>query len=222
MNDFDISRDGKQVAFPVTDKSGLSNLWVAPTDHSSSPRHIVSLAIEDDPNFLPDGDLLFRATEGGANFLYQMHADGSDRRKVSAEHIFDFRNASPDGRWAVAHTQATDRTGESPYSVFAFPVQGGSPVRLCTNNCIPMWDAHGEFMYISSHVQADPITYALPIRRDLGLPDLPATIISGTEDLGRLKSAVVIPHIVDEAFSPSLYVYSVESAHRNLYRVLLQ
>jgi Tol biopolymer transport system component len=220
MDDFDVSRDGKQVAFAIADKSGLSNLWVAPTDHRSSPRQIVSSAIEDDPNFLPDGDLLFRATEGGANFLYRMHADGSDRRKVSSDHISDFRNVSLDGRWAVV--QATDRSGESPYSVFAFPVEGGSPVRLCSHDCIPIWDARGEFLYISFHVQYDPNTYALPIQRSSGLPDLPSTMVSRTEDLKKLKSAVVIPHIVDEAFSSSPYVYTVQSTHRNLFRIPLQ
>jgi eukaryotic-like serine/threonine-protein kinase len=220
MDDFDISRDGKQVAFAVADRSGLSNLWVAPTDHRSSPRQIVSSVSEDDPNFLPNGDLLFRAVEEGVNFVYRMHADGSDRRKVSPEHISDFRNVSPDGRWAVA--QATDRSGESPYSMFAFPVEGGSPVRLCSHDCIPIWDARGDFMYIGFHVQTDPNTYALPIQRGSGLPDLPSTMIGGTEDLKKLKSAVVIPHIVDEAFSSSLYVYTVQNTHRNLYRVPLQ
>ena len=71
-------------------------------------------------------------------------------------------------------------------------------------------------------MQADPNSYALPIRRGSGLPDLPSTVISGIEDLKKLKSAVVIPHIVDSAFSPSLYVYTVQSTHRNLYRIQLQ
>jgi hypothetical protein len=71
-------------------------------------------------------------------------------------------------------------------------------------------------------VQADTNTYALPIRRSSGLPDLPSTMIAGTEGLKKLKSAVVIPHIVDEAFSSSLYVYTVQNTHRNLYRIPLQ
>jgi hypothetical protein len=70
--------------------------------------------------------------------------------------------------------------------------------------------------------QGDPISYALPIRRDSGLPDLPSTLIAGIDDLKRLKSVVVIPHIVDSAFSPSLYVYTVPSTYRNLYRIPLQ
>jgi hypothetical protein len=42
------------------------------------------------------------------------------------------------------------------------------------------------------------------------------------DDLKKLKSAAVMPHIVDSAFSPSLYVYTVQSIHHNLYRILLQ
>jgi Tol biopolymer transport system component len=69
VDEFSISRDGKQVAFSMLDSRGLPSVWIAPTDRRSSPRHIVSSAVEDQPNFLPDGDLIFRASEEGANFL---------------------------------------------------------------------------------------------------------------------------------------------------------
>jgi serine/threonine protein kinase/Tol biopolymer transport system component len=220
MDGFSISRDGKQVAFEMVDQSGHSGLWVAPTDHSSSPRHIVSSAVEDSPAFLPDGDLLFRAIEGGANFLYRMHADGSDRRKISPDHIFDFQTLSPDGHWAVV--QAPDRNDGHTYAMFALPVEGGSPIRLCINTCMPTWDARGEFMYMSYLLQGEPNTYALPIRRGTGLPDLPSTLITGIEDLKKMQSAVVIPHIVLSVFSPSLYVYTVQTTHRNLFRIPLR
>jgi len=219
MDDYSVSRDGKQVAFSVGSQSGHSSLWVAPTDHSFSPRHIISSAIEDSPAFLPNGDLLFRAIEGGANFLYRMHPDGTDRRKVNPVQILDLTGVSPDGRWAVVH--APDYGETHAYARFAFPVEGGSPVRMCVNNCIPKWDVRGEFMYISFLQQSDPNSYALPIRRSLGLPDLPSPVLAGTEDLKKLKSAVVFPHIVDAAFSPSLYVYTVKTTHRNLYRIPL-
>jgi hypothetical protein len=34
-----------------------------------------------------------------------------------------------------------------------------------------------------------------------------------------MKSAVVIPHVVNSAFSPSLYTYMVGTTRRNLYRL---
>ena len=51
---------------------------------------------------------------------------------------------------------------------------------------------------------------------------MPSTGIVGIEDLKKAKSAVAIPHIVDSAVSPSLYAYTVQSTHRNLFRILLQ
>jgi eukaryotic-like serine/threonine-protein kinase len=220
MSDYSVSRDGKQVAFAAMDESGRSSLWVAPTDHRSSPLHVVSSAIDDAPFFLPNGDILFRSIEGGTTYLYRMHSDGSDRRKVTPDHILGFNTVSPDGRWAVV--QAPDANAEHTYAKFAIPVEGGSPVRLCVNICFPKWDARGNFMYINFLQQGDPNSYALPVRRASGLPDLPSTVIAGTEDLKKLKSAVVFPHIVGSAFSPSLYVYTVHSNYRNLYRVPLQ
>jgi uncharacterized protein YbaR (Trm112 family) len=84
-------------------------------------------ALEDSPAFLPDGDLLFRAIEGETNFLYRMHADGSDRRKIGSDRIFDFVTLSPDGRWAVV--QAPDPNEAHAYAMLALPVEGGPPVR---------------------------------------------------------------------------------------------
>jgi eukaryotic-like serine/threonine-protein kinase len=220
MDDYSVSRDGKHVAFSMMDESGRSGIWVAATDHRSSPRHIVSSAIEDTPTFLPDGDLVFQAIEGKSNFLYRMHSDGSERRKVSSDHILAFYNVSPLGRWALV--QAPNPSRESPFSVIALPVEGGPPVPLCVNICYPKWDVQGDFMYISFLEQSDPHSYALPIRRDSGLPDLPTTVLAGTEDVKKLKSAVVMPQIVDSAFSRSLYVYTVHSSHRNLFRIPLQ
>jgi hypothetical protein len=76
-------------------------------------------------------------------------------------------------------------------------------------------------MYISFSEQADPNSYALPIQHGSGLPALPSTVIAGIDDVKKLKSAVAMPHIVDTAFSPSLYVYTVQSTYRNLYRIPL-
>ncbi len=218
MEEYSISRDGKEVAFASTDPSGAPSLWVAPTDHHSSPRQIVSSAIEDRPLFLPDGDLLFRASEGGALFLYRMHADGSDRRKIAP--IIDLATVSPDGHWAVVQT--SDQSEEHKYAMFALPVEGGSPVKLCVNTCTPAWDVRGEFMLMNFYLQDDPNTYALPIRRASGLPDLPPTVIAGIKDLKKMKSPVVIPHIVNSAFSVSLYSYTTHDIHRNLYRIPLK
>ena len=99
---YSVSRDGKEVAFAMKDQSGHPNLWIAPTSRRSSPVRISSTAVEDSPFFLPNGELIFRAIEGGSNFLYRMKTDGTGRRKITSERILDVHSVSPDGRWVVA------------------------------------------------------------------------------------------------------------------------
>src|SRR5208282_2530831 len=90
VEDYSVSKDGKEIALAVNDKDGRSSLWVAPTSRRSSPARISPpTAIDDSPFFLPDGDLVFRAIEGDSNFLYRMKVDGTDRRKISSHHIID-------------------------------------------------------------------------------------------------------------------------------------
>ena len=73
----------------MKDKDGHTNIWIAPTSRRSSPVRITSAAVEDLPFFLPDGDLIFRAIEGGSSFIYRMKTDGTGRRKVISERILD-------------------------------------------------------------------------------------------------------------------------------------
>src|ERR1700736_6475159 len=109
-----ISHDGKQIAFTANGAAGYSSIWndaaghptiwVAPMNRRSSPVRISSTEVEDSPQFLPDGDLVFRVVEGGSNFLYRMKPDGSGRSKIKAQRILDLFSVSPDGRWVIVAT----------------------------------------------------------------------------------------------------------------------
>ena len=92
---YSVSRDGKEVAFTMKDQSGRSNLWVAPTSRRSPPVRISSPAVEDSPFFLPTATSIFRAIEGGSNFLYRMKADGTGRQKISSQRILDITSSPP-------------------------------------------------------------------------------------------------------------------------------
>jgi eukaryotic-like serine/threonine-protein kinase len=219
MHDYDVCADGKELAFSKVDENGHSKLWVSPLNRRSSPRQIPSPSIDDSVHCLPDGDLLFRAIEGETNFLERVHADGSGRRKVSASHIFDLINVSPNGKWALV--QAGGGGDENPASMTAFPVEGGDPVTVCLNFCIPGWDVRGEEMYMHFFVTADQNTYVLRLRQPDGLGELPTKVALDGEILKKMKPVVVIPHQVDSAVSTSLYAYTVNSTRRNLYRIPL-
>ena len=218
MEGYSVSRDGKEVGFTMSDQSGHSSLWVAPTNRRSSPTRISSSEIEDSPYFLPDGDLVFRAIEGGSNFLYRMKADGTSRRKISAQRVFDILAVSPDGRWVVAASPIPGE--ESTAAATAFAVDGGEAVPLCLGFCHLTWNTTGTLSYIyfpSLHEGS----YALPVAHDTGLPKLPPSGIARLEDLTNAKTVALIPQAVESAISPSVYAYTRRNIRRNLYRIPL-
>jgi DNA-binding winged helix-turn-helix (wHTH) protein/Tol biopolymer transport system component len=218
MQDYSVSRDGKEVAFTMSDQGSCSNIWVAPTSRRSSPIRISSAVAEDAPLLLPDGDLVFRATEGGVNFLYRMKTDGSARRKISPERVLDIHSISPDGRWVIAETPGSgDEEHITLGTAKAFAVDGTATVPLCTGDCLVSWDTSGGFIYFR-FPQVKEGSYALPAMRDSGLPSIPPAI-TGIEDITNLKAITAIPWEVESAVNPSIYAYTRLNTRRNLYRI---
>jgi serine/threonine protein kinase len=212
---YSISHDGKEVAFAMIDQSGRSNLWVAPTSRRSPPRHISSAAIEDSPFFLPDGDLIFRAIEGGSNFLYRMKADGTNRRKIIPDRILAIEAVSPEGRWVIAGSQNPDE--EHPVTIRAFEVDGSASVPMCLAYCTFNWDSAGKFVYLSLP-ELQEGSYLIPLMPDVGLPKVLPGGIVGIDDLANAK---MLPWNVESALNPSVYAYTRENTRRNLYRIQL-
>jgi eukaryotic-like serine/threonine-protein kinase len=214
---YSVSRDGKEFAFAMKDQSGHTNLWVAPTNRRSSPVRISSAAVEDSPFFLPNGDLIFRAIEGGSNFLYRMKADGTGRRKIASE-IWDVTSVSPDGRWVIAGSVGSDK--EHAPGIKAFAADGSATLPLCVTNCQVNWDLSGKvaFLYFPD-VRGD--SYVLPVMRDAELPKIPLTVTVRIEDFPNPKAITTIPWYVQSAVNPSLYAYTRQNTRRNLYRIQL-
>ncbi len=212
---YSLSQDGKEVAFAMIDPNGRSNLWIAPTNHRSSPQHISSANVEDSPFFLPDGDVIFRGMEGGSNFLYRMKADGTGRRKINPDRILGIAGVSQDGRWVVAASPNPDE--EHPAVMKAFAVDGSASQLLCVTICVINWDSTGRFVYLNfldSHAE----TYVLPVLPHVGLPKVPSTGIATKDDLANAKA---IPWNIDSALNPAVYAYTRENTRRNLYRIPL-
>jgi Tol biopolymer transport system component len=214
---YSLSRDGKEIVFPMTDQSGRSNLWVAPINRRSSPRHISSAAAEDEAFFLPDGDLVFRAFEGGANFLYRMKPDGSGRSKIIQDRILELAAVTPDGRWLIVALPNSDE--ERPAAVKAIALNGSAsvPVPICVVACWMIWDLTGKSVYLNSP-DLGKGSYEIPVIQDGGLPKIPSAPITRVEDIPNAKK---IPWDVGSALNPSVYAYTRESTRRNLYRIPL-
>jgi eukaryotic-like serine/threonine-protein kinase len=217
--DYAISPDEHRVAFSMKDQRGTSHLWVAPLNHRSSPQQLASPTSEDSPFFLPDGDLAFRAIEGGLNFLYRMHPDGTGRRKIIPDAILDLVAVSPDGRWAVTEVKSQDE--EHTTAIMAYSLDGAPAVRLCNSLCLVGWDTQGKFLGLQFLNSGDGNTYVIPVSPARGLPNLPPNGVTDAKDLKADKKILVIPHAVESAVSPALYSFSRQTTRRNIYRIPL-
>jgi len=218
MDSYSVSQDGKQVAFSANDAPGHAGIWIAPTNRRSSPVRISSSTqIEDSPHFLRDGDLVFRAVEGGSNFIYRMKADGSGRTKLIPERVLDLSTVSPDGRWITAAVPIPDQ--EHTAATKAFRVGGNEQVLVCPGYCSVDWDISGKFLFVSFLAEK---SYALPLTQLSGLPKVPSGGLSRVEDFADPKAAISIPNFVESARSSSVYAYTRRNTRRNLYQIQLQ
>ncbi len=215
---YSISRDGKRVVFAREDSSGHSNLWIATTDHRSSPVHIPSAVTEDSPAFLPGGDIMFRAIEGNFSFLYRMKPDGTDRHKITPDRVLDPLSVSTDGRWFVASTSNPDP--EYPAVTKAFAVDGSGSVQLCLPYCSFTWDTTGKFVYVS-HPTVHEGSYILPVSPETGLPKLPLKGFVNAADIAAARPIAIVDWEISSAVGSSLQAYTKKNTRRNLYRIPL-
>lgn len=213
MQQYAVSQDGKMVVYVGTDAGGDPGLWIAATNRRSPPVRLSTSPGDDSPSFLPGGDVIFRSSEGGSNYLYRMKEDGSDRRRIVSQPILDLYAVSPDGRWIVAAVSVSNE--ESTTATVAFAVDGSASVSLC--DCGVAWDTTGKYMYISYFGSANKDTYIIPVGDDLRFPDG----ITRADDPGIKKIAARVPWFIQSGLGSSDYAYQKQTVHSNLYRIPL-
>ena len=217
MQAFAVSYDGKKVAFVNTDSSGHRALWIAPTSRRSAPVLLSSASVIDDsPSFLPDGDILFRSSEGGSNYIYRMKADGTGRRKINSQRILDLYGVSPDGRWVAAAVPNSDE--ELTASLTAFAVDGSASVPLCLGYCNVSWDSSGKYIYLFYPDVLGPDTCIIPVKDDVELP----MKLTHADDMKNMKGISKVPGFVKSGDGLSTYAYVRQTTRSNLYRIPLQ
>ncbi len=220
MSDYDISQDGKLVAFsaPGTDK--IEHVWIASLDRRSPPRRLNSDPVQEDSvAFLPGGELLFRRSEDRINYLYRSKLDGSSTSKALATPLVGFSAVSPDGKWAAGLIAGDDP--EHLWRVVALPLDGGAPVTICTAGCLVAWSQDAKYLLVWSFGMGNPVTAVLPIPPGRPLPPLPPSGILTQEGLAKLRGMRVFPDSVVLAPGGVTYAYPKRTVHRNLYRIPL-
>jgi DNA-binding winged helix-turn-helix (wHTH) protein/Tol biopolymer transport system component len=223
MVDYDVSPDGKQVVYTRVGRDGKSELWLAPMDRSSPARQIGHSG-ETTPHFGPRGQILFRLTEGNANYLEQVNQDGSGRSKVLPYPIIEVQGISPGRRWLMAIAVYPESNSVVPM-VVAIPLDGGAPRRICASYCAPVWSSSGRFLFVPVEASSQGTpgrSLAIPVGPGESLPELPPggiqplaepRVVPGAQSLNR---AELVP-----GEDLSHYAYVNTTAHRNLYRISL-
>ena len=218
---YDMSLDGTRIVFAAQDPQGKSRLWIASPDRRFPPREIPSSTSDDSPIFGPGGDIFFRAAEGGSNFIYRVKEDGTGRQRVLSNPILDFFSVAPDGEWLIAVAPVPNQ--ETSATLSAYPVHGGTPVRICGGYCDARWDRAGKFFYVTLIQMASHSgrarTLVFPLPRGRALPPLPPSGINSPEDVGRLSGVKVIDAVISPGATTADYVFTRASVHRNLYSI---
>ncbi len=211
-----VSADGRRVAFAKKDEKGKLHLWVATMDRRGAPVELRATVSEDAPKFLPDGRLIYRATEGGKNYLNTQKADGTEKRRVSEEPILELQSVSPDGRWAIV-TQKDNQNPEAPYRTVAYPSAGGEPIVICATICVGRWSEDEKHMELTLLELSQ--TYILPVRRGTDFPEIPTGGFTRERGQKELAKGTMIEVRSDSVFRADTFAYTKLSIRRNIFRV---
>jgi eukaryotic-like serine/threonine-protein kinase len=212
---YDISRDGKQVAFSTVDSRQRTQLWLAPLDLSSPPKTL-GPADADCPHFGRDGEIFFRGIEDERNFVFRLAADHEQWEKVASEPVVSVITASPGGEWVV---------GAASGYVTAYPAEGGAPVPLCAS-CLVDWTGDGKSLFVSRFVDTTRRhvrTYVLSIPAGSAFPALRPGGIESEDQLVALGGVLLGEGgIASPGPDASLYAFTRSSEQRNIYRIPLR
>ncbi|MGC0779791.1 MAG: winged helix-turn-helix domain-containing protein [Candidatus Acidiferrum sp.] len=217
VSDYDVSPDGAEVVFSAADAQNRSHLWLASLNYRFPPRQFVSAVNEDEPRWDSADYIYFRAAEGSLNLLYRMRQDGSERERLLPDPILDLQAISPDGRWAIV-AQGKGQTGR----ICASPLDGGTPVIVCTGYCQTQWTADGKSFGVIMGTTVGTETLLSPVSSATNLPSLPAAGIASSADMHSIRGAKVVDGAILWGPKPGLSATLHQDVHRNLYRVALQ
>jgi len=215
---YSLAPDGSLVVFAMKDDKGVSHLWTASTDRRTAPQQIPSQGSEDSPHLLPDGELIYRSTENGKNYLSVQKIDGSAKRRVIVDPILELRNVSFDGRWS-AIIQRSDQDKNHRFYTMLVPNSGGPPVILCRSYCFVEWSRDNKYLQV--RIRHDQRTaYLLPVRKETGLPDIPSGGFSMEEAPKHFEHALEMP-VAESILTPTKFSYLRTSTRRNIFRIPL-
>jgi hypothetical protein len=228
ISSYSVSLDGTQILFSARPEHGPVEIWLASRNGTFSPRRLTASG-EDQPMFGPAGEVVFRQSENGNNYLFTMKADGSNRRRVIRTPIVEIRAMSPDRRLVVAMAPVN---GNPRTAVLAVPLDGGPVRRICPASCTVRWSPGGARMFVTLLPQASPrMTIAIPVPSGGSMADLPASGLRSEQDASTIPGSELVdltpfntsrpPNEVAPGLTAGTFAFVRTVSHRNLFRVQL-
>ncbi len=126
--DVDVSPDGSRIAFSL-----LGDIYTMPASGGTPTRISEGLSWEVQPRFSPDGSkIAFTSDRGGADNIWIMDADGSDKAQVTKEkfRLMHQPSWSPDGQFIAAKKHFTTGRSLGTGEIWVYHVSGGGGVKL--------------------------------------------------------------------------------------------
>ena len=222
--DYDISNDEKEVVFSTRPRGRPSEVWIAPLDRGAPPRRIASNG-ESLPHFGLHNKIVFRWTDGQANYVGAMASDGTGGRKALPGRIINFDNVSPDGRFVAVNAVVPNMT--LPLGVIV-PLDGRPAIPICSNLCSPTWSPDGRYLYLqipdkSGQNLNATRTAAIPIPAGETLPRLPLEAVRDPAEWSKVPGVKIIERVnIAPSATPSTYAYIKPFVHANLFRIPLR
>jgi Tol biopolymer transport system component/DNA-binding winged helix-turn-helix (wHTH) protein len=123
-----VTADGRYIVY-VSDLTGTRHIWRMNIDGSNAIQ-LTDGAGEDQPVCSPDGKWVFYVSmEPGMLYLQKVPIEGGESVKLSDLYVH-MPAVSPDGRLIACLTFS----GDTPWRIAIFPVEGGQPVNFLPNN----------------------------------------------------------------------------------------
>jgi eukaryotic-like serine/threonine-protein kinase len=221
VSGYDVSRDGSQIVFAALDERGASHVWLGRMDHRTPAKQLLS-GEADSPHFGAGGTVYYRASDGGASFIYRMSARGGLEKAVTRPVLF-FQSVSPDDAWLVARVEAAPGIDSSQENL-AFPTSSGRPVLLC-RSCEVDWTPNAKSLIVRLGTNESPLrarTFVLALRAGETLPRFPPHGVISEADLTGLQVSQALTGAVYPADASAAVVAFVRSTtQRNIFRVPL-
>lgn len=115
--------------------SGNLDIWTMNADGTDRKQLTADAGVNLGQTISPDGRyIIFTSNRAGTFNIWRMDIDGANPVQLTRGSGEKFPQCSPDGRWVVYNSVATD---ESLYALWKVPLEGGEPVQLTGSHANP-------------------------------------------------------------------------------------